>query len=83
MLTVTIATMHGLLFFQRSSAEQLRFLKIEQQLIKERLRSLQGQLNPHFLFNTLNTVSAMMYDDPVAADRMIERLSELLRASFN
>ena len=58
MLTVTIATMHGLLFFQRSSSEQLRFLKIEKQLIKERLRSLQGQLNPHFLFNTLNTVSA-------------------------
>ena len=82
MLTVTIATMHGLLFFQRSSTEQLRFLKIEQQLIKERLRSLQGQLNPHFLFNTLNTVSAMMYEDPAAADRMIERLSDLLRASF-
>ena len=82
MLTVTIATVHGLLFFQRSNAEQMRVLQIEQQLTKERLRSLQGQINPHFLFNTLNTISAIMYDDATAADRMIERLSELLRASF-
>ena len=82
MSTVTIATVHGLLFFQRSNAEQFRLLKIEQQLTKERLRSLQGQLNPHFLFNTLNTISAMMYEDAVAADRMIERLSDLMRASF-
>lgn len=82
MLTLTISTMHGLLFFQRSNAEQRRYLSIQQQLIKERLRSLQGQLNPHFLFNTLNTVSALMYDKPEAADRIIERLSDLLRASF-
>jgi sensor histidine kinase YesM len=83
MLTVTIATVHGLLFFQRSNAEQVRVLQIEQQLTKEKLRSLQGQINPHFLFNTLNTISAIMYDDAKAADRMIERLGELLRASFN
>ena len=82
MLLVTVATMHGLLFFQRSNLEQLRLMQTEQELIKERLRSLQGQLNPHFLFNTLNTISAVMYEDASAADRMIERLSDLLRASF-
>ncbi len=82
MLTVTIATIHGLLFFQRSNAEQLRVLRIEQQLAKEKLRSLQGQINPHFLFNTLNTISAMMYENVSSADRMIENLSKLLRASL-
>ena len=81
-LTVTVATIHGLLFFQRSNAEQLRFLRIEQQLAKEKLRSLQGQINPHFLFNTLNTISAMMYEDVASADRMIEHLSDLLRTSL-
>ena len=80
--TVTVATIHGLLFFQRSNAEQLRFLRIEQQLAKEKLRSLQGQINPHFLFNTLNTISAMMYEDVASADRMIEHLSDLLRTSL-
>ena len=39
-------------------------------------------MNPHFLFNTLNTVSSVMYDDPRAADRMISRLGDLLRASL-
>ena len=80
--TITVATIHGLLFFQKSSAEQLRVLRIEQQLAKERLRSLQGQINPHFLFNTLNTISAMMYENVASADRMIEHLSNLLRASL-
>ena len=63
-------------------SEQIRLIKTQQNLAQERLQSLQNQLNPHFLFNTLNMISAMMYQDVEAADRMIERLSELLRASL-
>src|SRR5262249_39026434 len=42
--------------------------------------ALRMQLNPHFLFNALNTISALVHEDPDAADRMVVRLSELLRA---
>ena len=41
------------------------------------------QLNPHFLFNTLNSIASLVYDDPRAADEMIGALSDLLRLSLN
>jgi LytS/YehU family sensor histidine kinase len=45
-------------------------------------RRLKGQLTPHFLFNALNGISELGYDDPEAADRAITRLSGLLRKSL-
>jgi LytS/YehU family sensor histidine kinase len=42
-------------------------------------RALQSQINPHFFFNTLNTISALIEDDPAAARQMIGRLSDLFR----
>jgi len=42
-------------------------------------RALQSQINPHFFFNTLNTISALVEDDPIAARQMIGRLSDLFR----
>src|SRR5690242_7672561 len=53
------------------------------QLVQARLDALVGQLQPHFLFNTLHTISAFVLEDPKQANRMITRLSELLRQSFN
>jgi len=47
------------------------------------LRQLRTQINPHFLFNTLNAISELGYDDPEAADRAITRLSGLLRKSLD
>jgi two-component system LytT family sensor kinase len=44
---------------------------------------LRAQLHPHFLFNTLHTISAMMHEDVRSADRMLARLSELLRMVLN
>src|SRR5438132_566263 len=61
-----------------SSAERL-----EMKLVQARLDALVGQLQPHFLFNTLHTISAFVLEDPKQANRMITRLSELLRQSFN
>ncbi len=52
------------------------------QLAEARLHMLQSQLNPHFLFNTLNAVSALVDRDPRGVRRMIARLSELLRATL-
>ena len=51
-------------------------------LAEARLESLKAQVHPHFLFNTLNTISTLMDEDVQAARRMISHLSELLRASL-
>jgi two-component sensor histidine kinase len=51
----------------------------EVQLAEARLHALKAQLEPHFLFNTLSTITTLVHEDPDAADRMLVRLSELLR----
>lgn len=53
------------------------------ELVQARLQALRMQINPHFLFNTLNTISALIRENPDAADRMVVRLSELLRRSLD
>jgi signal transduction histidine kinase len=51
-------------------------------LVQARLDSLQAQLRPHFLFNALNTVAAMLHEDLDAAERMLVKLGDLLRLSL-
>lgn len=58
-------------------------LELEKRLVQANLDSLKMQLNPHFLFNTLNTVSAIMSDDLKGARRVIARLSEILRINLD
>jgi two-component system sensor histidine kinase AlgZ len=48
-----------------------------------RLSSLESRVHPHFLFNTLNSISSLIQEDPVLAERMVERLSALLRFSLD
>src|SRR5262249_45996107 len=48
-----------------------------------RLASLESRLHPHFLFNTLNAISALIHDDPDLAERTVERLAALLRFSLD
>lgn len=61
---------------------QFRAAQLEKTLAQAQLQNLRLQLNPHFLFNTLNTISSVMYEDVPAADRMIARLSDLLRSTL-
>ncbi|HVG24508.1 MAG TPA: histidine kinase, partial [Thermoanaerobaculia bacterium] len=56
--------------------------RLETQLAHAQLDALKMQLNPHFLFNTLNSVSALMYVDVDAADAMLTRLSDFLRTTL-
>jgi sensor histidine kinase YesM len=56
--------------------------RLETQLAHAQLDALKMQLNPHFLFNTLNSVSSLMYVDVDAADAMLTRLSEFLRLTL-
>jgi two-component system LytT family sensor kinase len=52
-------------------------------LVQAQLRSLTAQLRPHFLFNTLQSISTLVHRDSIAADRMIGQLADLLRASLD
>ena len=57
--------------------------KLETNLAQAQLENLRLQLEPHFLFNALNTISALIYENPRVADEMIGRLGELLRQLLN
>jgi signal transduction histidine kinase len=52
------------------------------QLTEARLHVLSAQLQPHFLFNTLHAISALVYEDPARAERLLARLSEMLRLTL-
>jgi two-component system, LytTR family, sensor kinase len=72
-------------FFQRlriAQAQQLAAAELQTKLAEAQLENLRLQLQPHFLFNTLNTISSVMYEDVRAADAMITQLSELLRLTL-
>ncbi len=66
-----------------SQQQKVKAAQLEEQLAKSKIEVLQMQLNPHFLFNTLNVISSTMYEDVNAADKMIADLSDLLRITFN
>ena len=66
-------------YFLRYRARMHETALLQTQLIQARLDALRSQLNPHFLFNTLNGVSALVERDPRGARKMIARLSDLLR----
>ncbi|MGI4747145.1 MAG: sensor histidine kinase, partial [Janthinobacterium lividum] len=67
---------------QRYRAAELQVEKLERSFSEARLAALRMQLDPHFLFNALNTISSEVTHDPKLARRMIEHLGELLRLSL-
>jgi signal transduction histidine kinase len=78
-LAVVLA-LHGRLYYRRLRAQEVEGARLAQRLAETQLTALRAQLQPHFLFNTLNAISALMHDEPDVADRMLTRLAELLRA---
>jgi two-component system, LytTR family, sensor kinase len=72
----------ALRYLHEARAKELNAAQLETRLVEARLHTLQRQMQPHFLFNTLNTISALMHRDVEAADAMIARLSDLLRMSL-
>ena len=63
----------------RGRAQESRVAHIEAQRVRAELEALRGRLDPHFLFNTLHSVTVLIQHDPVAAAQAVERLSALLR----
>lgn len=62
---------------------EVRALELEKRLAESRLMALQMQLNPHFLFNALNSVAGLIHRQPRDADRMLVRLADLLRMTLD
>lgn len=73
---------HALDFHNESQERALTTAQLQMRLAEASLQSLQRQLHPHFLFNTLHTISALMHRDTEAADAMLAQLSDLLRLTL-
>ncbi len=67
----------------RSKASEERARLAQQEALKARLDALKARTNPHFLFNSLNTVAGLIEEDPETAERAIEKLSALLRFTLD
>jgi hypothetical protein len=72
----------GVGYYQRFREKEAAAAKLEVQLAQARLHAMRTNLNPHFLFNTLNGISSLMRSDVMAADLMLEQFSSLLRISL-
>ena len=73
---------HALIYYRESRARSLRAVHLETKLVEAQLKTLQQQLHPHFLFNTLHAISSLMHKDVQAADRVLMQLSDLLRITL-
>ncbi len=78
-----VGACQGIANFRRSQQRERRAAELEARLTRSKLQALRMQINPHFLFNTLNAISTLIYVNPRAADEMLGDLSELLRRSLD
>ena len=78
-----IGLAYALAYRRESETRALNSSQLETRLVEAQLQALQRQLHPHFLFNTLNTISGLIRTDPDGADVMIDRLGDLLRMTLH
>ena len=83
LFTVIVGFCLAFNYFRKYQERELRTSRLESELTRVQLDALKSQLQPHFLFNTLNAISALVREDPPAAEKMIVRLSDLLRATLD
>jgi signal transduction histidine kinase len=77
-----VGVFHALKYHQQYQERELRAAQLETRLAQAQLQLLRMQLHPHFLFNTLNAISALIHKDTELADRMLARLGDLLRLTL-
>jgi two-component system, LytTR family, sensor kinase len=80
-LLIVIAV-HALLYYQNFRASELAQSSLKAQLAQAQLRALKMQLHPHFLFNTLHSISSLVLEEPAKANSMIARLGDFLRLTL-
>jgi two-component system, LytTR family, sensor kinase len=73
----------GVGYYRRFRETEYAAVRLESELTNAQLRALRMQLNPHFLFNTMNSISSLMHSDVEAADRMLEQMSSMLRMTLD
>jgi LytS/YehU family sensor histidine kinase len=84
-ILIYLVTMSACVAFahsRKSRERERRAIELEAHLARAKLQALRMQINPHFLFNTLNAISTLVHTSPHTADEMITDLSELFRASL-
>jgi two-component sensor histidine kinase len=79
---ILVLLTYSLDYYNKYQAGMVESAKLQTQLVQAQLQALRMQLHPHFLFNTLHSISALVHEDPEGAECMIARLSELLRLSL-
>lgn len=79
---VVIALLHAWYAYKRHRDREVQTARLQNELSRARLGQLESQIEPHFLFNTMNAATSLMYSDPARADQMLGRLSDLLRLTF-
>jgi two-component system, LytTR family, sensor kinase len=77
-----VAIAHAVWYYHEFRDRELRASQLETRLAHAQLKALRNQLQPHFLFNTLHSISTLMLTNVQAADAMLVRLSDLLRMSL-
>lgn len=80
--SVLLGIHHMLAYYRKYRERELAAAQLETRLARAQLDALKMQLHPHFLFNTLNTISVLMLEDVETANRMLVRLSDLLRITL-
>lgn len=73
---------HALAFREEGRARALLAARLDAELSQAKFQALQQQMHPHFLFNTLQSISVLIHRDPDAAEEMVARLGDLLRGSL-
>ena len=79
---VILGVSHAVAYYRQYRERELRASQLEARLAHSQLEVLKAQLHPHFLFNTLHAISTLTYHDAAAANRMVARLSDLLRMTL-
>jgi signal transduction histidine kinase len=77
-----VGALHALNYYRRYRERELRASQLETRLAQAQLQLLKMQLHPHFLFNTLNAISALIHENVDVADNMVARLGDLLRLTL-
>jgi two-component system LytT family sensor kinase len=81
--SLIIIAVHALLYYQNFRASELAQSSLKTQLAQSQLKALKMQLHPHFLFNTLHSISSLVLEDPPKANSMIARLGDFLRLTLD
>lgn len=77
-----IAAFHGLRIYRMYKRREVEAARLETRFAEAQNLALRMQLQPHFLFNTLNSISALVHSNPDGADEMISRLGDFLRTTL-